>query len=318
MAITKWIKEDWKKPWGKQHTVLLLVIIPAAAVLVSWFVTDARTAWVMVVVLLTLWGLLAGVARLHLVRGLFIDKRNKVSLSKLQAFIWTVIVVGAFLVAGLANTRLEEDEPLLLAVPEELWIVMGISLTSLLGSPLIKATKAAKVIDDKYAKTKLEQAQVLPAPSPTTTPEPIAATGSTTPETDAITPAPETPAASTTELERAGGNILKQGENVHAEGALEVNPTSKQSSWGDMFDGEEIGNFTEIDLGKVQMFYFTLILAVTYALAVGRMFSVGGPFNELPSLDDSMIALLAISHGAYLANKTVPRTPSPSPPGPTG
>jgi hypothetical protein len=83
----------------------------------------------------------------------------------------------------------------------------------------------------------------------------------------------------------------------------------------DLFKGEEIGNAAHLDLGKIQMFYFTLILVLTYAVMLGAMFShitqhtsPTGMISGLPSLPDGMVALLGISNGGYLGNKVIPHT----------
>ena len=83
----------------------------------------------------------------------------------------------------------------------------------------------------------------------------------------------------------------------------------------DLFQGEEIGNAAHLDLGKIQMFYFTLVLVLTYAVMLGAMFShitqhtsPTGMISGLPSLPDGMVALLGISNGGYLGNKVIPHT----------
>jgi len=77
----------------------------------------------------------------------------------------------------------------------------------------------------------------------------------------------------------------------------------------DLFQGEEIGNAAHLDLGKIQMFYFTLILVLAYAVMLGYMFSGNtGTIKALPSLPDGMIALLGISNGGYLVNKVIPHS----------
>ena len=72
--------------------------------------------------------------------------------------------------------------------------------------------------------------------------------------------------------------------------------------------GEETGNATKPDMGKIQMFYFTIILVITYALALIRTFKDPSLPAALPAISASMIALLGISHAGYLANKAVPHS----------
>ena len=40
------------------------------------------------------------------------------------------------------------------------------------------------------------------------------------------------------------------------------NRSSKDARWGDLLKGDESGNASAVDLGKLQMFFFTFILVV--------------------------------------------------------
>ncbi len=75
----------------------------------------------------------------------------------------------------------------------------------------------------------------------------------------------------------------------------------------DLFKGDEVSNAAQLDLGKVQMFYFTLILVFAYGVQLGSLFlDSSGVVENLPVLSTGMLALLAISHAGYLTNKAVP------------
>ncbi len=64
------------------------------------------------------------------------------------------------------------------------------------------------------------------------------------------------------------------------------------AQWSDLFRGEEVGNGAYLDIGRVQMFYFTFILVLAYGYTLGGMFSNSeGGITELP----------AVSEGACLA-----------------
>lgn len=66
-------------------------------------------------------------------RGVLVDKRNVMSLSRLQLVVWTVLVVCAILSAGILNTVTGAANPLALSIPAEIWIAVGIrGLRSLL------------------------------------------------------------------------------------------------------------------------------------------------------------------------------------------
>jgi hypothetical protein len=118
-------------------------------------------------------------------------------------------------------------------------------------------------------------------------------------------------------------NLSKQTKTVHpsvtdtvdltnapAQGTLFYNTNFKDAQFTDMFEGDEITNAYYIDLSKVQMFFFTLIAAVTYFALIWQMFNSMAitSVNQLPSLSQGFIALLGISHLAYLTSKGIGNT----------
>jgi hypothetical protein len=140
---------------------------------------------------------------------------------------------------------------------------MGISTTSLVGSPLIKSTKTAK--------------------------KPNAAERT-----------------STFNLMAKEGVDTKE---LASKGQIVVNTTLEKARWSDLFKGEEAGNAAQLDLSKVQMFFFTLILVIAYAAALGSAFTGTTPkIDSFPALDSGMLALLGISHAGYLVHKAVPHS----------
>lgn len=100
--------------------------------------------------------------------------------------------------------------------------------------------------------------------------------------------------------------------NQVSDGPIAVNRSIYQANWSDLFTGEEVGNSTHLDVARLQMFFFTMVTGLTYAVLLGRWFSddLSG-FRELPSLDESMVALVGISHLGYLASKAVPSGKAP-------
>lgn len=170
--------------------------------------------------------------------GVLIDDRNALSISRLQLVLWTLLVLSAYLAAVLTRLAAAAPDPLAVAIPEPLWWLMGISTTSLVGTPLIRSAKATR-------------------------------------------------------------------------GLVVAKATPGEARWTDLFKGEETGNADQPDMGKIQMFYFTIIIVITYVLAVGRAFQGGSPLDHLPPVDASMLALLGISHAGYLINKGVPHRASP-------
>jgi len=259
---TKW------KPW---HNIGLLVLIAAIA-LVCWFSgvvlswlglpPEAITAlWIILMALLAVTLVLIGHGITGRFEGFLIDSRNKMSLSRLQLILWTIVVLPAFLAAAVFNFTMEVGDPLNITVPPEIWGLLGISAGSLVGSGIIKSSRP----DDDPAT--IEQAQETPNP------------------------------------EAALKNLQ------------DTNDKPEEASVADLFKGELEGSKDHLEVGKVQMFFFTLLVVFAYGSAIADGFdNVSETISTLPELSAGMLALLAISHAGYLANKNVSITPAPTPP----
>jgi hypothetical protein len=220
-------------------------------------------AWIAMLLLLTLFAAIAGDGVTGTWRGLLIDERNKISLSRLQATLWTLLVLSALFVAALSNVRLGQADPLAIAIPTALWMLIGISTTSLIGSPLVLSTKKGRGANTN----EIQQTLSLLAQQNMDT-----------------------------------GSIANLGQVI-------VNTNPKNARWADLFTGEETGNAAQFDLAKIQMFYFTFILALVYAVTLGLLFEQPGTIiSTFPDLSQGMLTLLGISHTVYLANKIIPHS----------
>jgi hypothetical protein len=160
--------------------------------------------------------------------------------------------------------------PLMVAIPPAVWILLGISIGSWLGSPLVLNNKKAQdssEADLKKAKQGME----------------------------------------------AQGASQAKIDQVATQGRLLINTDYDQAAFSDLFRGEETGNAATLDLGKVQLFYFTVIVLFVYGTGLFKMFNSGLPIHEFPDLDSSIVTLLGISNASYLANKAVPHGELPKP-----
>ncbi len=66
----------------------------------------------------------------------------------------------------------------------------------------------------------------------------------------------------------------------------------------------------QVDIGKVQQFFFTVVLVVTYAVAIGSLIATAIPAATLltfAKLDPGFIGIMAISQTAYIAYKALPQ-----------
>ena len=240
--------------WRWWHTISILLFSAGIATIGPLLPPTQRLLiWLGYLALLFAFILIIGNGITGKWSGALIDDRNKISLSRLQSVLWTVLVLSAFLTAALTNINfVGAIAGLQIALPQQLWILMGISLSSLIGTPLIHNYKKDKDLPPDQ--------QV-------------------------------------------------DNDRVESKGLMMVNKNKNFAQWRDLFCGEDVGNRNNLDLGKVQMFCFTLLLVFAYAVALGALFnSPTHAITVFPALDDSVIALLGISHIGYLANKAVPHT----------
>jgi hypothetical protein len=265
--------------WTNWHTTGLVLIVIAMVLIgvllpSSFGTTQAGSArlwsWFLTLGLLALFLMIAGNGITARWAGLFIDERNKMSLSRLQLVLWTVVVLAGIFAVGIPNIVYgpavvpPNTTPLAIAIPIQIWAALGISTVALVGSPLVLGTK-----DNK-------------------TPDPA-------------------------EQASTAGNLAQQEDippaDIGSKGLIVTKSHPKYASWSDLFKGEETGNADTLDIARVQMFFFTVILVFAYAVAI--TVSLGAKdlvINQFPAFDQSMVALLAISHAANLTNKVVPHS----------
>lgn len=252
----QYIKENAK------HFVILAAILG----LLAWNgltsnVENRLSSWYVTIALMTAFGVFLGYAITGYWRGILIDDRNKLSLSRLQILIWSLVILSALFTAILTNTEIDGfAAPLDINVPQQLWILMGISTAAAVGSPLI-LTNRSTVKANRSEKTKTIKAL----------------------------------------KEQGYGEV----ETI-ANGVVVRNQQPTMARWSDLLKGDEIGDAASVDVGKLQMFFFTFVLALGYCSAIASLFKASGAITALPAIQDGMNVLLAISQSGYLALKASP------------
>lgn len=221
---------------------------------------SGRTAtWIKILILMTAFAIIVGRGVTGYWRGILIDSRNRMSLSRLQLLVWTLLVLSAIIAAVLSNVSMGWEAPLEITIPSELWTLMGISTAAAIGAPAVLGSKASKSAqNDERNKAAVR----------------LAKTSSVQMDTD-------------------------------NESIVIKNLQPEDARWGDLLTGDETGNAASVDLGKLQMFFFTFILAVGYGAAIAAIFNADGPVVELPAVQEGMNVLLGISQTGYLASKAI-------------
>lgn len=212
--------------------------------------------------------------------GWLIDgKRYTMSLSRLQTALWTALIASCFVTAVSFNIKAGQGIGALdVAIQEELWLAMSINAAALIGSPLLISRKMKKVLkpssNEAERKAMAERMGQKPGDKET------------------------------------ADDFIKS----HSTGVVYRNPAPKEASLSDLFVGEEVTDRDVVDLTRLQAFFFTMILVVTYGIAaVGhmeKMVKSGSPISELPVLGASGLAMLGISTTIYMTRKAVCLSPT--------
>jgi len=247
----------------RHNLIQCSIVLLVATAIAAGFVFPSGWNFAAISVFLTLLMVQIGRAIVGPSFGVLISDLNVVSLSRFQMALWTVLILSAYLAHAI--TRIKDGDglnSLNVGIDTHLWVLMGISTTSLVASPLILNTKKDQ-------------------------------------EPDVGVQAKTAAAAGDTEAE----------VNNNRQGIVYANSNKADARLTDMFQGDELGNATLVDLAKVQMFYFTIIAAVAFFAAVFHNLFVSGDLARLPTLSDGFIAVLGISHAGYLGSKGVNHTP---------
>lgn len=253
--------------WTNWHTGSLIILSVAMFGLGLVLAEQLLVSWLVIMVFLVLLLAAIGHGINGRLAGFLIDSRNRMTLSRLQMFMWTILVLSAFLAVALSNIQknpADATKALDIEVPEQVWGLLGVSITSSVGVAAIRSRKKNVSASD------------------------------------------EAKEATTESLEKSGEDPSKLAD---PQGVLVTYTNPERASVSDLFKGDEVGpSAAYLEAGKVQMFFFTLIVGFAYATSVGSMFSSGAAVSSLPDLSSGMVALLGISHAGYLGAKAVPAT----------
>lgn len=76
--------------------------------------------------------------------GVLIDARGKMSLSRLQLSLWTILIVSTLFSVSIAHKTMN------IIVPAEIWALMGISLGSAASAVIVKGVKSVQEPSDSF------------------------------------------------------------------------------------------------------------------------------------------------------------------------
>jgi hypothetical protein len=250
--------------------------------------------------------------------GILIDAgTNMMSLSRLQIVLWTCVILSAFVTTALgrigdygidpsgyecpASVESSEEqvetgcaEPLDIQLPPILWALMGISVTSAVASPLLKASKGQRTAEqDRTQEAKVQRSSQLMVDG----------------YGRAVATAPLSPVATYRAVlaQRKLANDPAVEDAEQGNGVLVRKTSWRNANFTDLFTGEEVSTFGYVDMAKVQNFFFTVIAVIAYAVMLGgAMFAAGtdvAGFFVFPDLTEGLLVILGISSAGYLVDK---------------
>jgi hypothetical protein len=130
--------------WSGISALAAVATIPIGILITRVWSNSADVAFVAIMVLLVAAISFAGFAATGRWLGALVDDRGKFSLSRLQITLWTVVVTGSVAAAAFANLPVNPDAALEFTIPQELWWVLGISATTLVGAGVVKEVNAGQ------------------------------------------------------------------------------------------------------------------------------------------------------------------------------
>lgn len=224
---------------------------------------DALSNWYWLLGLVVLALALIGKVLCGTFKGVLVDERNVMSLSRLQMLAWSILVLTAVLalvfkaVEAGDGSCLRDATGCVPDLPQQLWLLMGFSTATLVASPLLLSNSGAAEPDQQKAE------QISNG------------------------------------LARQGYQVSEQ----QLSGPLYRNNSPVQARWSDLITGEQNSNCLHLDLPRVQMCFFTLVALLIYAVLLHGQLSQSTAVGSLPELSDGLLAIIAISHGGYLVSK---------------
>ncbi len=216
--------------------------------------------------------------------GALIDEQKLMSLSRFQLVAWTVLIVSTILIVGITRGFATKQKPTKTAteshngaldfiIPKELWMLLGITAAGAVGKEVVNAAKKDSVMQNPDVAA-MQAAEAI------------------------------------NQTAQGAERTTVQEVETNRMGTLYANPSAKDASIVDMFQGNEVGNTAFVDISKVQMFFFTIAALVAYGADVFDLLSNTKALDitELPKVGSGLLAILAVSHAAYIGAKVPDHT----------
>lgn len=138
--------------WTIAHSLGLFGLLAAIVVIAARPGIPYVRAFYLTLVLMTVLAGVIGHGVTGFWRGILIDEHDRISLSRFQLVVWTILLLSGLLVAALGNLfralplppsppiACRVDDPLGIIISPNVWALMGITLTSAVAASLVNQT----------------------------------------------------------------------------------------------------------------------------------------------------------------------------------
>lgn len=270
-AVVPAARKRWKRagaPLSIAIPAIATIIVAFGNQFIDWLSPTPFRAWLIDLALVAFLFAAMGASFKGYWFGILVDGRNKISLSRLQIVLWTILFVPTFLVFFLWNgahpplvsnsdsstTAVDLAKALDLTVPETVWLLMGMAGLSAAAVPAILSAK--------------------PTPDPATSP-------------------PRTPNDATKFLD---GIVVKRRDGEK--------PRWSDIVLGDEAGNADAIDISKV---QQLLFSVVAVVAYGYLIAQTAM-AAQGYIPTLPHMSNGFLALIGASHATYLAYKGVSHT----------
>ncbi|NMQ29791.1 peptidoglycan-binding protein [Candidatus Accumulibacter phosphatis] len=117
------------------------------------------------------------------------------------------------------------------------------------------------------------------------------------------------------------GELARTGQQLRDAQSLDAIPSAtgrvltknspNDARLADLIRGEDIGNANVVDLPRLQMLLITAVVVLAYGGVVGHTLGTGTLLlKALPVLSNTVLMLVLVSHGGYVAGKLIPTNSS--------
>jgi len=248
---------------------------------------SAIVAAVIVLVIAAVVGLFKGKG----VFGVLVDGRGKYSLSRLQILLWTALIIGGYV--GIAIPKsIALPEEAFVKIPAEVLGLLGVTLGSTVLSTAIKANNISegKTRDEEELRRKATESAENQL---------LRLAGWTDEELRELSP------------EKRAEAVAVLGKDFLAELDKQAE-AERKPSWMDLFSQEQKGKEHLIDIGKLQMFTWTVAALIIYSSILVTQLTQARleDLTELPNVTGTILSLMGISQAAYLGMKLPKGTPA--------